>query len=165
MIYMLLQCYLKGCIVCGGDVGVWVWVFSSCLQCSPKPFYNITAPISAEVRTNLHVKYCLKLTIQPLHIIIYPYLYCTNVLQSSKDVTQLIYPPVDHKKVVDFLWDHLNTDINQLSAACGKSQDDCFFIMHMVLHNMISVQQSQQGKENDRSLICIHHFLAIRLKH
>ena len=74
---------------------------------------------------------------------------------------QLIYPPVDHKKVVDFLWDHLNTDINQLSVACGKSQDDCFFIMHMVLHNMISVQQSQQGKWNKVSNIFIQLFFSL----
>ncbi|XP_072028276.1 E3 ubiquitin-protein ligase rnf213-alpha-like [Amphiura filiformis] len=64
-------------------------------------------------------------------------------LNNQNAVHQMIHP-TPATQPADFLMHHLVTDLNHLAAACGKSQDDCLFIIHMVLHR-ITTSRDQNG--------------------
>ena len=73
--------------------------------------------------------------------------YCWFFLQfSPKAASQLITPPCDPEHVVEFLWKHMQRDLSVLGRALGRSVDDAALTVHLVLHQMISLNGGQTGK-------------------
>ena len=54
----------------------------------------------------------------------------------------------------EFLWRHLELDLQQLGRALGRSADDAALFMHLILHNLLTPQV--QGKEEENLLDLTH---------
>ena len=65
---------------------------------------------------------------------------------SPKAAFQLITSPCDPEYVAEFLWKHMQRDLNVLGRALGRSVDDAALAVHLVLHQMISLDGGQTGK-------------------
>ena len=65
---------------------------------------------------------------------------------SPKAAAQLITPPCDPKYVAEFLWKHMQRDLDVLGRALGRSVDDAALTVHLVLQQMISLNGGQTGK-------------------
>ena len=64
---------------------------------------------------------------------------------SSKETAQLITPPCQLQSVAQFLWKHLQRDLDVLGRALGRSIDDAALTVHLVLQQMISLNGGQTG--------------------
>lgn len=64
---------------------------------------------------------------------------------SSKATAQLITPPCQSHLVAQFLWKHLQRDLDVLGRALGRSVDDAALTVHLVLQHMISLNGGQTG--------------------
>ena len=64
---------------------------------------------------------------------------------SSKETAQLITPPCQLPSVAQFLWKHLQRDLDVLGRALGRSVDDAALTVHLVLQQMISLNGGQTG--------------------
>ncbi len=57
----------------------------------------------------------------------------------------LITPPCQTQRVKQFLWQHLQRDLDVLGRALGCSVDDAALTVHLVLKRMISQNGGQTG--------------------
>lgn len=64
---------------------------------------------------------------------------------SAKATAQLITPPCQSQSVAQFLWEHLQRDLDVLGRALGRSVDDAALTVHLVLQQMISLNGGQTG--------------------
>ncbi|XP_033105079.1 E3 ubiquitin-protein ligase rnf213-alpha-like [Anneissia japonica] len=59
----------------------------------------------------------------------------TECQQGPQPIINIIKPaPLN---VLEFLWQHLHNDVRLLSIATGKNRDDCIFILHKVIDNIL----------------------------
>ena len=58
----------------------------------------------------------------------------------------LITPPCPSQSEGEFLWEHLQRDLDVLGRALGRSVDDAALTVHLVLARMISQNGGQTGK-------------------
>ena len=61
-----------------------------------------------------------------------------------KDVQQLI--DSQPEAVGQFLWQHIQADMELMAASCGKNLDECLFIVHLVLQRIATKKQQNQGE-------------------
>ena len=64
---------------------------------------------------------------------------------SSKATAELITPPCQAQSVAQFLWLHLQRDLDVLSRALGRSVDDAALTVHLALQRIISLNGGQPG--------------------
>ena len=64
----------------------------------------------------------------------------------SKATAQVIRPPCEPERVTDFLWQHMQRDLDVLGRALGRSVDDAALTVHVVLQRLISVNGGQSSK-------------------
>ena len=64
---------------------------------------------------------------------------------SSKATAELITPPCQSQPVEQFIWQHLQRDLDVLGRALGRSVDDAAMAVHLVLQRMISLKGGQTG--------------------
>ena len=62
-----------------------------------------------------------------------------------KATAQLIKPSCQPDVVAQFLWRHLQRDLDILGRALGRSVDDAALTVHLVLHQMILLNGGQTG--------------------
>ncbi|XP_072042938.1 E3 ubiquitin-protein ligase rnf213-alpha-like [Amphiura filiformis] len=65
-----------------------------------------------------------------------------------QEVEKLCHPPPPAGDIGAFLWQHLLKDLEQLSLACGKSQDDCLLIVHIVLQLITAEKRTGRRGEH-----------------
>ena len=58
----------------------------------------------------------------------------------------MITPSCKPEHVVEFLWKHMQRDLDVLGRALGRSVDDAALTVHLVLQHMISLNEGQTGK-------------------
>ena len=56
------------------------------------------------------------------------------------DLVQIIKPFVNPQNIPEFLWMHLKKDIEHLSCVTGRGFEESTIIVHLVLHEMLSVK-------------------------
>lgn len=59
-------------------------------------------------------------------------------------VVPVIKPDVEAQQIPDFLWGHVNADLNNLQRVLGCSIDDIFILMHSIINNIMITHN--QGK-------------------
>ena len=64
----------------------------------------------------------------------------------SKATAQVIRPPCEPERVTDFLWQHMQRDLDVLGRALGRSVDDAALTVHLVLQRLISINGGQTSK-------------------
>ena len=64
---------------------------------------------------------------------------------SSKATAQLITPSCSSQSVGQFLWQHLQRDLDVLSRALRCSVDDAALTVHLALQQMISLNRGKTG--------------------
>ena len=64
---------------------------------------------------------------------------------SLKATAELITPPCQSQLVGQFLWKHLQRDLDVLGSALGRNVDDAALTVHLVLQRMISQNGGQPG--------------------
>ena len=64
---------------------------------------------------------------------------------SSKETAQLITPSCSSQSVGQFLWQHLQRDLDVLSRALGCSVDNAALTVHLALQRMISLNGGKTG--------------------
>ena len=62
-----------------------------------------------------------------------------------KAAAQVIKPRCKPCDAAEFLWRHLQRDLDVLGRALGCSVDDAALAVHLVLHRMISINGGQTG--------------------
>ena len=62
-----------------------------------------------------------------------------------KATAQVIEPRCEPSDVAEFLWRHLQRDLDVLARALGRSVDDAALTVHLVLHRMISHNGGETG--------------------
>ena len=62
-----------------------------------------------------------------------------------KATAQVIKPQCDPRAAAEFLWRHLQRDLDVLGRALGRSVDDAALTVHLVLHRMISINGGETG--------------------
>ena len=60
-----------------------------------------------------------------------------------KAAAQVIKPRCKPCDAAEFLWRHLQRDLDVLGRALGRSVDDAALTVHLVLHRMISINGGQ----------------------
>ncbi len=76
--------------------------------------------------------------------------YCLQVYKNihvvffHQDVQSLIVPPPE--AVGQFLWQHIEADMQLMSASCGKNLDDCLFIVHLILQRIAKKKTDTHSK-------------------
>ena len=65
---------------------------------------------------------------------------------SLKATSEVIKPPCQPEHVAEFLWQHMQRDLDVLGRALGRSVDDAALAVHLVLHQMIIRNGGQTGK-------------------
>ena len=75
----------------------------------------------------------------------YYYITVSSTLP-SKATAQLITPPCESENVAEYLWQHLERDLDVLRKALGLSVDDAASTVHLVLQQMISLNGGHSGK-------------------
>lgn len=60
-----------------------------------------------------------------------------------KATAQVIKPRCEPSDAAEFLWRHLQRDLDVLGRALGRSVDDAALTVHLVLHRMISINGGQ----------------------
>jgi len=65
---------------------------------------------------------------------------------SFQVTAQLITPPCEPEHVAEFLWQHMQRDLDVLGRALGRSVDDAALTVHLVLQRTISLNGGQTGK-------------------
>ena len=63
-----------------------------------------------------------------------------------KAIAQVITPPDEPEQVAEFLWKHMQRDLDVLGRALGRSVDDAALTVHLVLQQMILLNGGQTGK-------------------
>lgn len=58
----------------------------------------------------------------------------------------MITPLCQPGHVAEFLWQHMQRDLDVLGRALGRSVDDAALAVHLVLHQMIILNGGQTGK-------------------
>ena len=53
-------------------------------------------------------------------------------------MSRLIHPPIPQEQVANFLWEHLQRDLEVLSRAIGRSTDDSALTIHRILAQITS---------------------------
>ncbi|XP_072046322.1 E3 ubiquitin-protein ligase rnf213-alpha-like [Amphiura filiformis] len=77
-----------------------------------------------------------------------------RVIMHSVMIGASVTNPQDAQDLIDsqpeavgqFLWQHIEADMQLMAASCGKSLDDCLFIVHLVLQCIATKQQDNQSK-------------------
>ena len=59
-------------------------------------------------------------------------------------VVAVIKPDVEAQQIPDFLWGHVNADLNTLQRVLGCSIDDVFILVHSIINNIMITHN--QGK-------------------
>lgn len=72
--------------------------------------------------------------------------------RNPQAASQLITPPCDPEHVAEFLWKHMQRDLNVLGRALGRSVDDAALTVHLVLHQMISLNGGQTANTHNMKL-------------
>ena len=62
-----------------------------------------------------------------------------------KATAEVIEPRCEPSDVAEFLWRHLQRDLDVLGRALGRSVDDAALTVHLVLHRMISINGGETG--------------------
>mgnify|MGYP000444686194 CR=1 FL=1 len=62
-----------------------------------------------------------------------------------KATAQVIKPRCEPSDAAEFLWRHLQRDLDVLGRALGRSVDDAALAVHLVLHRMISINAGETG--------------------
>ena len=62
-----------------------------------------------------------------------------------KAAAQVIKLQCDSRAAAEFLWRHLQRDLDVLGRALGCSVDDAALTVHLVLHRMISINGGETG--------------------
>lgn len=81
----------------------------------------------------------------PLVFYIFQKIKLNQVFFSSKATAELITPQCQSQSVAQFLWQHLQRDLDVLGRALGRSVDDAALTVHLVLQRMISLNGGQTG--------------------
>ena len=58
----------------------------------------------------------------------------------------MITPSCKPEHVAEFLWKHMQRDLDVLGRALGRSVDDAALTVHLVLQRMILLNGGQTGK-------------------
>lgn len=58
----------------------------------------------------------------------------------------MITPQCNPEHVAEFLWQHMQRDLDVLGRALGRSVDDAALTVHLVLQRIISLRGGQDGK-------------------
>ncbi|XP_033105070.1 E3 ubiquitin-protein ligase RNF213-like [Anneissia japonica] len=75
----------------------------------------------------------------------------TESQQGPQPIINMITPhPLN---VLEFLWHHLHNDVRLLSIATGKNRDDCIFILHKVIDNILHKQVPAQFQSGFQQLL------------
>lgn len=64
----------------------------------------------------------------------------------KQDVCKLINPAIPTATVPEFLWDHINKDIDTLRIALGRSLDDVLMFLHSIIHLFVENEESYAGE-------------------
>ena len=62
---------------------------------------------------------------------------CTIHFSFLQAVAGLIKPMMEAPNVPQFLWDHIDADLNNLQRVFGCSIDDVFILMHSIINSMM----------------------------
>ncbi|KAJ7339378.1 hypothetical protein OS493_005772 [Desmophyllum pertusum] len=76
----------------------------------------------------------------------------TGACRNAQATTQLITPPCQSQPMEQFLWQHLQRDLDILGRALGRSVDDTALAVHLVLQRMISLKGGQTANAHDMRL-------------
>ncbi|XP_070580810.1 E3 ubiquitin-protein ligase rnf213-alpha-like [Ptychodera flava] len=66
--------------------------------------------------------------------------------KSPEDIAVLINPSIIATEVPSFLWRHIERDVHLLTQACGKSVDDSYLIIHMILQEILKQTPQDQSQ-------------------
>ncbi|KAJ7339392.1 hypothetical protein OS493_005787 [Desmophyllum pertusum] len=72
--------------------------------------------------------------------------------RNAQATAELITPPCQSQPVEQFLWQHLQRDLDVLGRALGRSVDDAALAVHLVLQRMISLNGGQTANAHDMRL-------------
>jgi hypothetical protein len=85
---------------------------------------------------------------------------CSNNKTMCDELAECVShdPPVPADELLDFFWHHLEVDFQTLQRATQHSSDDCIYLIHSLIHNILSVKcenkiddvflQSRKAREN-----------------
>ncbi|XP_033103628.1 E3 ubiquitin-protein ligase RNF213-like, partial [Anneissia japonica] len=75
----------------------------------------------------------------------------TESQQGPQPIINMIKPHPHN--VIEFLWQHLHNDVRLLSIATGKNRDDCIFILHKVIDNLLQKTVPAQFQSGFQQLL------------
>lgn len=63
-----------------------------------------------------------------------------------ESIAAMVDPEIPIEEVADFLWKHMECDINVLAGSLQKSPDDCILLMHILLDKIMKNRITGEGK-------------------
>ncbi|XP_074628909.1 E3 ubiquitin-protein ligase rnf213-alpha-like isoform X2 [Acropora palmata] len=104
-------------------------------------------PTNAEPQRNLSPILCSLLRIL---------MHASMVMGACKNAeatAQVIKPRCEPSDAAEFLWRHLQRDLDVLGRALGRSVDDAALTVHLVLHRMISINGGETENAHNMRLV------------
>lgn len=73
---------------------------------------------------------------------------------------QIIRPVIPTDTVTDFLWAHLNKDIDTLQVSLDRSLDEVFMFLHSTIHSLV-MRETNYGGKSDYVILTIKYLTHI----
>ncbi|KAL4233165.1 hypothetical protein ACF0H5_007850 [Mactra antiquata] len=78
------------------------------------------------------------------------YLGCSNNVNA---IQTMIKPDITHEGVIDYIWGHIQQDVDDIHQALGRSVDDVLLVMHTIIDNVMKSHNEGAQVANDVALL------------